>query len=103
MESGGKAERWQLSSRYTQGTKNPGGGVEPLRGSSLIASAGTDINMKDDEDMHAVFISLLCTILSPGKKKSTRKRIVGQIHLGNLHGILLFRIHKDALAEEVLG
>lgn len=40
--------------------------MEPLGGSSLIASAGTDINMQDDEDMNAVFISLLCTILSPG-------------------------------------
>lgn len=62
--------------------------------------------MQDDEDMNAVFISLLCTILSPGGgggRKSTRNRIVSQIHLGNLHGILLFRIHKDALAEELLG
>lgn len=67
MEPSGKTERGLLSSSSTM-YKESKGGLEPLRGSSLIASVGTYIKMKDDEEMNTVFKSLLCTILSPGKE-----------------------------------
>lgn len=74
-----------------------------MRVSSFMASMGTYIEVKDDEKNEHYLRKFIVHNFIPGGKKSTRNSIRGQIHLGNLHGIPPFLIHKDALEEQVLG